>query len=85
MIKFERKGNKVQTIISTSIGWNFHFDYTCADEPYAIFLTKDMQTELWSTIAEIRKKAYQQGWSDKSRKKAKQGWFSGKIDVNAQF
>ncbi|MEK6878332.1 MAG: hypothetical protein AABY22_01920 [Nanoarchaeota archaeon] len=79
MITIIRNKNEVNIEVSSSINWTFTFKTTCSDEAYATFLEKDISNKLYETLQEIRKKAYNEGWSDKSKKEIKKTWFGGRF------
>lgn len=79
MFSIERKDDKIKVTLSTSIGWSFTFTESFGSEPYAILLTQNFKDKLHSTIENIRREAYNQGWEDKQKRKPKQTWFSGRL------
>lgn len=79
MIKIEREGRTVTAKLSAAIGWTFHFTHTCSDDAYAAYVRQDVSSKIFDTIKRIRQEAYNQGWSDKTKRKPKETWFSGNI------
>ena len=79
MLDINREDKTVNIKITTSIGWDFIFEHSCSDTAYAAFLSKDMKEKLWKTLSDIRREAYLEGWSDKTKRKPKKDWFPGNI------
>jgi len=77
MITIERNKTEVLIKVKTSIGWTFDFGSIRHDEAYATFLERDISNKLFDTLQAIRQEAYNEGWSDKSKKKIKKNWFKG--------
>lgn len=79
MLKIEREGRTVTAKLSAAIGWTFHFSQTFPDEAYAAYVRQDLGNKFYQLIAKIRQDAYNEGWSDKQKRKCKTTWFSGNI------
>lgn len=80
MINFTRKGTQVIAEIETDIeiaARCFNLGYTCSDEVYACLLVRNWEKKLRSSLQEIRRRAYDEGWKDSKAKTAKQTWFAG--------
>ncbi len=49
----------------------------CHDEIHAELLASNLTDHMFSLIKEIRRKAYNQGWTDAKSKRKRESWFSG--------
>lgn len=77
MIEFKRSGTKLMIEVSTNLGAKYPMYWNCNDEQYAMLLRDHVQEKMARKLEEIRREAYEQGWSDKRKRKPKQTWFKG--------
>jgi len=79
MISIGRHGTKVKITIETGMatGGDLFLYWECSNELFAELLTTRLQRKLADRIEAIRQEEYNKGWKDaKSKKKAKQTWFT---------
>lgn len=79
MISFERKDNQIFTKVKLAIPGTTEWTYTCSfqenDVPTAQLVINAFEDALQEKLRQIRKKSYEQGWSDAKAKRKKCEWF----------
>lgn len=81
MVVVKRDNNKVSIKVMMSTGWEFSFTHTCSDDAYAAFLERDLDHRLGRLMEGVREQAYNEGWSDKTKKNVKKRWFSQNLTI----
>lgn len=77
MIQFSRSGKEVLVTIKTGIGnWEYHPKIDCTHDIHAELLKRQLENQLENLVETIRRDAYLQGWSDKTKKKRKAQYFN---------
>lgn len=76
-IKIERDDSSVKLTFEDIIGYNLTTSIETSSPFVATLLTKELKEQIWDKIKYIRKKAYEEGWEDKTKRKCKRDYFSG--------
>ena len=82
MLTVEAKKDQIEVKVSVTVPeastWTYQFLWNCASEPYAALLAAAMRKEMWDSLKEIRRRAYEKGWRDaRAHKSGKDNWHSG--------
>lgn len=65
-------------------GYSFSFRSSFGNEVYATLVEHNLRQHLWDITKEIRRRAYEVGWSDaKSHKRPKRDYFTGSLNTDA--
>lgn len=80
MINITREKNVLTINFNTGLGWITLFTRESSSELDAVLLKEKLENRLGDRIETIKREAYERGYTDKTKRRPRQGWHSTNID-----